>query len=125
MKKVMLIMLAALCLTACKKEPLPGDKALLAGYWLPKEQSAESVYELEILPDGQGRYHHSKPGLTVDVSGNVYFQSSNQFTIGGRILRKKFKIDRHPVKIIESLKPYKYHVETTINGMEYLRVEER
>jgi hypothetical protein len=125
MKKITLILLTALCVAACKKEPLPGDKSLYSGMWMPKTASEDVVYELEILPDGTGRYHHVKPGLTVDVSGNVYFQNSNQFTIGGRVIRKKFKVDEPPVRIVESLKPYKYRVETTINGVTYLRTEER
>lgn len=125
MKKIALFLLCVMTLTACKKEPLPGDKLLFAGLWLPKTPVEGEIYELEILPNGSGRYHQEKPGSTLDAQGNVYFKSANLFTIGGRIIKKKFKVDKPPVKIIESMQPFKFRVEMTVNGVEYLRAEER
>ena len=123
MKKIILLFafLSALLIQSCAKQPIDSDKEYYIGSWKQAKPDPEAVYELEINADGTGKYAAVKPGSTVNVAGNVYFKGRSEFTIGGKIIKKKIKVNRAPVRIVESLNPYKFHYEATFNGIEFKR----
>ncbi len=106
---------------SCAKEEIPGDKRNYIGDWEPKSKDPEVVRVLQINEDGTGFYSVTKPGSKLEVKGNVYFRGDNEFTIGGKIIKKKIKVDKRPTRVVESINPYKFHFEATFDGAEYKR----
>jgi hypothetical protein len=123
MKKIihLVLLLTSFLFPSCAKQAITSDKEYYIGEWKQAKKDPEAVYELEINADGTGKYASVKPGSTVNVAGNVYFKGRSEFTIGGKIIKKKFKVNRAPVRIVESLKPYKFHYEATFNDIEFKR----
>ena len=122
MKRLVYILIPFLfLLSSCAKEEIPSDKRNFIGDWEPKSKDPEAIYILQINEDGTGFYSVTKPGSKLEVKGNVYFRGDNEFTIGGKIIKKKIKEDKRPFKIVESITPYKFHFEATFNGTEYKR----
>lgn len=110
-----------LLLFGCAKQEITSDKANFVGVWTPVSPNPDNVLEITINQDGTGRYFHAKPGTQVEFRGNVYFQGFSQLTIGGKIIKKKIKINKPATKVVESLKPYKYHYEAQFDGINYTR----
>lgn len=123
MKKTLTMLTAALLLAACGKEALQSNQLTYAGDWKPKEESTDHQLEITIKPDGTGTYAESKPGFSKTASGNVYFKSAREFTIGGKLFHFKIHIDKFPYRIVDTIKPYKYHYEATFNGVEMRRTD--
>lgn len=123
MKKALKLALLVLTviITSCAKQPITSDRENYIGVWEQAKKIPDEEYALEINADGTGRYAAVKPGSTLQVAGNVYFKGRSEFTIGGKIIKKKIKVNRAPVRIVESLKPYKYHYEATFNGIDFKR----
>lgn len=117
----LVILPAAVFMQFCAKQPIPGDREKYTGNWRQTVTDPSEVYEIDINANGTGRHSVVKPGSTVEFKGNVYFTDFSEFTIGGKIIKKKVKADRIPVKIVESTKPYKFHYEATFNGIEYTK----
>lgn len=124
MKKTGLVLAAALLVASCAKEAVDSDKQGFVGLWDPKVKDPDQQSEIEITADGRGHYLMVKPGSTVEFKGNVYFQGTTQFTIGGKVIKKKIKVNTYPYKIVESIKPYKYHYEAKFNGIEYIKKDQ-
>jgi hypothetical protein len=120
--KIQIVVVCVLCLFAlpsCKKD-IPSDKLGYIGDWQCASCSKDEVKILNIKNDGTGKYESVEPGLSLSIAGNVKFDG-NDFRIGGAIIKKKFKTNQYPTKIVLSLNPYKIKWVATFNGVDYTK----
>ncbi len=120
MKKIIILLFCfiAFIIGSCAKEPIPDDKAKFIGQWRQIEKG-DATYEIDINEDATGKYGSYESGKTVEFAGYVKFQGSTQFTIGGKLIKKKISVDKAPQKIVESLQPYVFRYEATFNGVKF------
>lgn len=126
MKTARLLMMACALFfaAACNKtEPIPSDKEKYIGLWQPVKPDPEAKTEILINADGTGRYTTVKKAKQVEYTGNVYFRGANDFSIGGKLIKKKIRVNRPPVKIIDNLTPLEFHWEAEFNDVQFTRVD--
>ena len=117
--QIVLCVLCLLALSSCKKD-IPSDKLGYIGNWECTSCSFDEIKILNIKNDGTGKYESVEPGRSLSISGYVKFDG-NDFRIGGAIIKKKFKTNQYPSKIVLSLVPYKVKWVATFNGYDYTK----
>jgi hypothetical protein len=117
--QIVLCVLCILALSSCKKD-IPSDKLGYIGNWECTSCSFDETKILNIKNDGTGKYESVEPGRSLSISGYVKFDG-NDFRIGGAIIKKKFKTNQYPSKIVLSLNPYKVKWVATFNGYDYTK----
>jgi hypothetical protein len=117
--QIVLCVLCILAFSSCKKD-IPSDKLGYIGDWQCTSCSFDEIKILNIKNDGTGKYESVEPGRSLSIGGYVKFDG-NDFRIGGAIIKKKFKTNQYPTKLVLSLNPYKGKWVATFNRYDYTK----